>query len=35
MVQYTIEVRILITKEYIHTKTYLETQITFRVQVPV
>ena len=34
MVQYTIEEKMLITKKYIRTKTYMETQITFRNQFP-
>ena len=32
MVQYKIEEKILITKDYIHTRTYMETQNTFRIQ---
>ena len=32
MVQYITEENILITKEYIHTGTYMETQNTFRIQ---
>ena len=34
MVQYIIEEKILITKEYIHTRTYMETQNAFRIQFP-
>ena len=34
MAQYIIEEKILITKEYIHTRTYMETQNTFRIQFP-
>ena len=34
MVQYIIEENILIIKEYIHTRTYMETQNTFRIQFP-
>ena len=35
MVQYVIEEKILIVKEYIHTRTYMETQNTCRIQFPV
>ena len=32
MVQYIIEEKILITKEYIHTRTYMETQNSCKIQ---
>ena len=32
MIQYIIEEKILITKEDIHTRTYMETQNIFRIQ---
>ena len=34
MVQYIIKEKIPITKEYIRTRTYMETENTFRIQFP-